>query len=378
MLKSLEGKTILQIVPSLDVGGPERSTLDVAAAIVRAGGRAFVISAGGRMVDELEKSGATHFSWEAGSKDPRIIWKNHSLLKDFVRMERVNLVHVRSRAPAWSAYLATRQSNVPMVTTMHSSYDTPFPWEKFYNSIMTKGERTITLSRAMASYVEKNYNVPPERITVIPRGIDLNTYNRDNVSEERKEKLAQQILLPEGVPFILFPGRLMKAKGQEIALQALAKIQEPFFCLIVGPDHEHVGYREHLKAMKQKLFLQDKVTFLDHVDLPAAYMHANVVLCPSQIPEAFGRVAAEAQAMGMPVIASNLGAMSETILDGQTGWLVEPGNVDELADAIRNALQLSHSNRLAMAEKAIMHARANFNMERMCATTLAVYAELLK
>ncbi len=378
MLKSLEGKTILQIVPSLDVGGPERSTLDVAAAIVRAGGRAFVISAGGRMVDELEKSGAVHFSWEAASKDPRIIWKNHNLLKDFVSIERVNLVHVRSRAPAWSAYMATRQSKVPMVTTMHSSYQTNLPWEKFYNSIMTKGERVIAISRNMAESIEKNYNIPPQRITVIPRGIDLNTYNRDNVSQERIDKFAASIFLPRDKPFILFPGRLMKAKGQELALRALAKITEPFSCLIVGPDHEHAGYREHLKSLKQKLFLQDKVTFLDHVDLPAAYMLANMVLSPSQIPEAFGRVCAEAQAMGVPVIATDLGATRETVLDGETGWLVPQGDVDALADAIRNALALSHSNRLAMTEKSILHARNNFNMERMCATTLAVYAELLQ
>lgn len=378
MLTSLEGKTILQIVPSLDVGGPERSTLDVAAAIVRAGGRAFVISAGGRMVDELEKSGAVHFSWEAASKDPRIIWKNHTLLKDFVSIERVNLVHVRSRAPAWSAYLATRESKVPMVTTMHSSYQTPWPWEKFYNSIMTKGERTICISRTMANYVEQHYNLPAQRITVIPRGIDLSVYNRDHVSKERMDKFAASIYLPQGKPFILFPGRLMKTKGQELALQALAKINEPFFCLIVGPDHEHTGYREHLKTMKQKLFLQDKVSFLDHVDLPAAYMLADVVLSPSQMPEAFGRVCAEAQAMGMPIIATNLGATPETVLDGETGWLVPPGDVDALAGAIRTALAQTPAQRLAMSEKAILHARANFNMERMCDTTLAVYAELLK
>lgn len=378
MLKSLEGKTILQIVPSLDVGGAERSTLDVAGAIVRAGGRAFVISSGGRMVNELEKSGAVHFSWEAASKDPRIIWKNHNLLKDFVSIERVSLVHVRSRAPAWSAYMATRKSKVPMVTTMHSAYQTNLPWEKLYNSIMTMGERVITISRSMAKSVQEEYNVPPQRITVIPRGIDLSVYCRDAVSQERIDKFAASVYLPKDRPFILFPGRLMKAKGQELALQALAKIQEPFFCLIVGPDHEHIGYREHLKNMKQKLFLQDKVSFLDHVDLPAAYMHANLVLSPSQIPEAFGRVCAEAQAMGMPIIATDLGATRETILDGETGWLVPPSDVDALADAIRNALALSHSNRMAMMDKAIMHARANFNMERMCNMTLAVYSELLK
>jgi len=378
MLKSLEGKTILQIVPSLDVGGAERSTLDVAGAIVRAGGRAFVISAGGRMVNELEKSGAVHFSWEAASKDPRIIWKNHSLLKDFIELERVNMVHVRSRAPAWSAYLATRKSKVPMVTTMHSSYQSNLPWEKFYNSIMTRGERLITISRSMADYVEKQYDVPPQRITVIPRGVDLTVYCRDSVSNERMDKFAASVFLPKDRPFIIFPGRLMKAKGQELAMQALAKITEPYFCLIVGPDHEHIGYREHLKHMKLKLNLQDKVTFLDHVDLPAAYMHANLVLSPSQIPESFGRVCAEAQAMGQPVIATDLGATRETILDGETGWLVPVGDVDALADAIRNALALSHSNRIAMMEKAIMHARAHFNMERMCAMTLAVYAELLQ
>ena len=378
MLKSLEGKTILQIVPSLDVGGPERSTLDIAASIVRAGGRAFVISAGGRMVDELEKSGATHFSWDAGSKDPRVMWKNNSLLKDFVRMEHVNLVHVRSRAPAWPAYFATRESKVPLVTTMHASYRTIFPWIKFYNSIMTKGERVIAISRSMASYIEKNYTVPPQRISVIPRGIDLSVYSRDQVSEERKEALKTSIMLPKDKPFILFPGRLMKAKGQALALEALAKVKEPFFCLIVGPDHEHASYREQLKQLSQNLFLQSKVSFLNHVDLPAAYALADLVITPSQVPEAFGRVSAETQAMGVPVIASNLGSISETVKDKETGWLVPPGDVDALADTIRHALSLSKEQRASMGEKATAHAKASFDMQRMCSTTLAVYAELLQ
>ena len=380
MLSKLpKGSTILQIVPSLEVGGPERSTLDVAAAIVKAGHRAFVISAGGRMVEELERSGARHFSWEADSKNPLVLWKNHQLLKDFIREEKVDLVHVRSRAPAWSAYLATRALGVPLVTTFHATYKGVTPWKKFYNGVMARGDHIIAISQFIADEIRKDYGIAAKRITVIPRGIDLAIYNRDAVIEPRKDRFRDFVLLPANAPFLLMPARLMPIKGQELVLRALAKLSShPFFCLIVGPDQEHHGYHEHLVALSRKLDLQNKVSFLEHVDLPAAYALADLVLCPSQVAEGFGRVAAEAQAMGVPVIATTLGAMRETVLDGQTGWLVPPENSDALANAIVKSLAMSKEQRQRMAEKAVQHARANFDMQRMCDSTLAVYAGLLQ
>ena len=370
--------TILQILPSLDVGGAERATVDVAAALAAAGHRALVISSGGPMVEQVVRSGAAHIAYDIGSKNPWVMWKNRQHLIDLVKAERIDLVHARSRAPAWSALLATRALEVPFVTTFHDAYRSNNAVKKFYNSVMSRGDRVIAISRFVADHIRTQYPAAQERIVLIQRGIDFSVFNRAEITVERVEKFRSIHQAPQNIPVLVMPARLSPAKGHELTLLALSRIGgRSFHCLIVGPDKGHVAYRARLLALTRRLNLQDKVRFIERADMPVAYASADLVLSPSQKQEGFGRVPVEAQAMGVPVIATALGATVETVLDGETGWLVPAGDVQALADAIALALSLSSEQRRIMAGKAIRHARANFDVNRMCAATLDLYAELL-
>ena len=371
--------TILQLVPALDVGGAERATVDIAAALAGAGHRALVMSSGGALVRELDCCGAEHFECEIGKKNPWRVWTNGRRLVDFIRSEQVNLVHARSRIPAWSAYLATRKTRVPLVTTFHNAYSRKNAAKKFYNSVMARGDRVIAISPFVADHIVANYRIPIERIAIIPRGIDFSVYDPSAITAERKQKFRAVHKLQTNIPLIIIPARLSPSKCHELALRTFATLSDlPFQCLVIGPDQGRPGYRAHLVALARKLNLQDKVDFVESADLPAAYATADVVLSLSRKVEGFGRVAAEAQAMGVPVIATAIGALSQTVLNGETGWLVPAGNASALADAIVRALSLGPEHRRAMAKRAMCHVREHFDIEQMCGSTLEVYAELLR
>ncbi len=369
---------VLQILPSLDVGGAERGALDVAAALVAAGHRAIVLSSGGSMVQSLLNSGAEHFQFNAGSKSPWTIWRNRNRLIDFIRAEKVDIVHARSRAPAWSAYFATRASGVPFVTTFHDAYRGDNAPKKFYNGVMARGDRVIAISQFVAEHILALYRIPQERIAVILRGIDFSVFDPAAISAERKEKFRIAHGAQPNVPLLVMPARLSHTKGHELTLRALSLLGgREFKCLIIGPDKGRAAYRERLLALTADLNLEGKVSFVERTDLPAAYAAADLVLAPSQKAEGFGRVPVESQAMGVPVIATKLGATSETVLDGKTGWLVPMGNVQALADAIIRGLSISPEQRRAMADTAIKHVRSQFDVKQMQAATLELYAELL-
>jgi glycosyltransferase involved in cell wall biosynthesis len=370
--------TVLQVVPSLEAGGAERATIDVSRTLVEAGHRAIVVSAGGHMLKELESTGALHITQAVDSKNPVVIWKNAAFLTDLIRREKIDVIHARSRAPAWSAWMAARRARIPFVTTFHAAYKGRSFLKKIYNGIMAKGARIIAVSHFIANHIHAEYGVPKERIRPIPRGIDLGAFNFTHVQEERKARLREAFALQKHVPLIIMPGRLSPIKGQELALRALAKVTEwPFRCLFIGPDQGRVAYREELEKLIVELGLQEKAQLIGQTDLVAAYAMADLVLSPSQVAEGFGRVPVEAQAFGVPVIATALGATSETVLEGKTGWLVPVGDVDALAAAIRHALTLTREDRQQIARTAIRHVQQHFDMHKMCADTLAVYQEVL-
>lgn len=377
MPRRADSMTVLQLIPSLEVGGAERATVDVAAALVAAGHRALVVSAGGAMVDELVRGGAEHVAWDIGRKNPWSIWRNRRRLADFIKVDGVDLVHARSRAPAWSGYFAARDAGVPFVTTFHDAYPAGNAAKRLYNSVMAKGDRVIAISRFIEKHVATHYPEAAPRIALIPRGIDFSVFDPAAITPERKNAFRILHALPETVPLIILPARLSATKGHELALRTLALIRErSFLCLMIGPGGRS-AYRERLLALTQKLNLADKVRFIDRADVPAAYAVAGLVLSPSQKAEGFGRVPVEAQAMGVPVIATALGATSETVLDGETGWLVPVGDAQALVDAIVRALSLSPDERRAMADKALKHVRAQFDVKQMCAATLDLYAGLV-
>lgn len=373
------GPVILQVLPSLVSGGVERGTVDMAAAIVEAGGRAIVASSGGPMVRELARAGAEHVTLPLASKNPWRIRKNADLLVGLMRREGVDLVHARSRAPAWSAWRACRRTGTPFVTTVHAHYAINLPGKRRYNSVMTRGDRVIAISNYIAGYIQENYKVDPAVIRTIPRGIDVRRLDPAAVTAERVIKMARDWRLPDGVPVIAVPARLTRLKGHLVILDALARLRiGEVRCLFIGSDQGRKRYRGELEARIRKLGLESSVHITDHCDdMASAYKLADVVVSATTEPEGFGRVIVEAQAMGRPVIATAIGAPQETVIPGQTGWLVPPGDPDALAGALEEALTLSPDQRQALAERTIAHVREHYSRERMCDSTLDVYEELL-
>ncbi len=374
---------MLQVLPALETGGVERSAVDVAKALVAAGWRAVVVSRGGPMVRELERVGAKHIVLPVHSKNPWVMRRNVGALLKIIRDERIDLVHARSRAPAWSARTAARRANLPFVTTFHGTYNAGNPLKHWYNSIMAKGDRVIANSHFTAQHVLHVYRADASRIVPIPRGVDVQRMDPATVSADRMVRLSTEWHLPDGVPVVMLPGRLTRWKGQRVLIDAVARIvvergREALVCLLVGDDQGRESYRAELDAAIRRQGLDGVVRLVGHCrDMAAAYMLADVVVSASTDPEAFGRIAAEAQAMGRPIIATDHGAATETVLQGRTGWLVPPGDSAALADALETALSIDAAGRAELAATARAHIVENFTVERMCDATLAVYADLL-
>ena len=372
--------TVLQILPALGgSGGVERGTVEIAGAINSAGGRAVVASEGGLLVHDLTRVNAEHITLPVASKNPIVMYRNIQRLIDLIRTERVDVVHVRSRAPAWSAYFACQRTKVPLVTTFHGTYSIGNWLKRKYNSVMTFGDRVIAISTFIGGHVRRHYGVPVEKIRVIHRGVDLERFDPEKVSAERVIKLATEWRLPDGVPIVMLPGRLTRWKGQLVLIDAIAKMErKDIRCLLVGSDQGREDYRRELESRIVQHGLEEVIRIVDHCDdMPAAYKLTDLVISASTDPEAFGRIVCEAQAMGRPVIATDHGGAKETVIPDVTGWLTPPGDSDALAGAIEKALSLDNAARNKLAATAIEHVRKNFSKTQMCDKTLDVYNEVL-
>lgn len=379
-------KTCLQVVPALVTGGVERGTVDVAQALVQAGWRALVVSSGGPMVRELERVGAEHIVLPLATKNPRAMKRNADSLAQLIRAEGVDLVHARSRAPAWSAKDAAARTGTPFVTTFHGVYGLgPFGLKKLFNRVMAQGEIVIAISEFIRQHLIAEYKVDPARIRVIHRGVDVNLLDPNRVTPTRLIQLTSKWRLPDSAPVIMLPGRLTSWKGHDVLIEALAELKRrrgggvlDIRCLMVGQDQGRVAYRAHIQRYANACGVEGNVQIIDDCnDLAAAYMATDVVVSASTRPEAFGRVVAEAQAMGRPVVAPSHGAAAEIIIPGVTGWLFTPGDGISLADALERALSLTQEERIRLAQAAIARARELFAKADMCAKTLAVYEEVL-
>jgi glycosyltransferase involved in cell wall biosynthesis len=372
-------RAILQVLPSLVTGGVERGTIDIAVALAESGWRAIVASEGGPMVREIERAGGTHITLPLGSKNPFVIRRNIGRLAEVIEKNNVALVHARSRAPAWSAYYAAQRTGRPFVTTFHGTYNSGNKIKRWYNSVMTRGVRVIAISDFIGRHLVEEYGTDPARIRVIPRGIDTFSFDPAKVSQERVIALARDWRLPDGMSIVMLPGRLTRWKGQTLLVEAMARLgRSDVCCLLVGSDQGRSNYRQELEELVRARGLEGQVRAVDHCrDMPAAFMLADVVVSASTDPEAFGRVVAEAQAMGRPVVAPDHGGAREIVVPGETGFLFKPGDVDALAESIKSVLMLNANQREALSAKAIGHIRAHFTRAQMCDATLAVYAELL-
>ncbi|MAF97790.1 MAG: glycosyl transferase, partial [Micavibrio sp.] len=324
--------------------------------------------------------GAVHISLPVHTKNPVMMWKNVGQIRKIIQRYGVNIVHARSRAPAWSAYYACRKTPAHFMTTCHAPYNISGETKKFYNSSIAQGERVIAISQFVANYLRENYQLSDDIIRIIPRGIPMDRFHPTAVTAQRMIALSQQWRIPDGANIVMLPGRLTRWKGHHVLIDALARLNRPdIFCVIIGSDQGRKEYRAELENFIQEKGLGGNVRLVDHCqDMPAAYMLSTVTICPSTDPEGFGRVPAEAQAMGRPIIASNHGGAQETIIHGQTGWLVEPSNPAELANAIEEALALTPTQRAMLATRAMAHIAAHFTKDQMADKTLNVYAELMR
>jgi glycosyltransferase involved in cell wall biosynthesis len=372
--------TVLQVLPALGAaGGVERGAVEVAGAIVRAGGRALVVSSGGPLVREVERAGGSHVALPVDSKNPFVVRANARRLAALIEREGVDIVHARSRAPAWSAWWAAKATKRRFVTTFHGTYGAGNWLKRRYNAVMTKGDRVIAISAFIAGHVRQVYGVPAARIRIVHRGVDLGQFDPKLVTAERVVKLATAWRLTDGLPVVMLPGRLTRWKGQTVFLDAIARLgRNDVRAVLVGGADGREGFRAELERQIARLGLESVARLVGQCnDMPAAYMLADVAVSASIEPEAFGRVVAEAQAMGRLVVATDHGGAKECVIVGETGWLAPPDDPDALAEAIRKALALAPDARRAIAERAQAHIAENFSKEAMCAKTLAVYDEVL-
>lgn len=372
--------TICQIIPALGAGGAEQGCIDVAAALKSIGAGSLVISHGGHRVPELLRSGTTHINKPMHSKNPLIAWQNYNDLKLIIDEHKINALHVRSRAPAWPAFYAARAKKIPFITTCHAPYTIHNnEWKRRYNAIMARGDRVIAISEFVKNYLLTNYKIDEKNIRLIPRGVDLNKFHPSKVTSERLIKLNHEWRVPDGARIILLPGRLTKWKGQEILIEAMAKLkQNDVFAVLIGADQGRHEYRHNLETLIRDKNLEQRVRVMDHCsDMPAAYALATIVCSTSTEPEGFGRISIEAQAMGRMMIASNHGGSTETIINEQTGYLVPPNNADALAQKIDDILKMNDDEKFEIARNAIQHIGQNFTKDLMVNKTLDVYRELL-
>ena len=369
---------VLQIVPRLVSGGAERGTVELAGALVAAGWTSFVASGGGPLERDIVRSGTTHLTLPLASKNPLIMRRNATALARLIRHLGIDIVHARSRAPAWSAWSAASATGRHFVTTFHNAYDAGVSVKRWYNSVMARGERVIAISQFVANYAAQVYGIGPDRLRTIPRGVDLDIFDPIRVGAERIVGLARRWRLPDGAPVVMLPARLTRWKGGLDFIAAIAALgRHDICCLLLGPEQRR-GFRRELEASIERNGLAGLFRIVEECrDMPAAYMLADVVVSASSDPEGFGRVIIEAQAMGRPVVATAHGGSRETIEPGITGWLVPPRDPPALAGAIDWALSLSEAERSRFARRTIAHIASRYTRQAMCARTIEVYEELL-
>lgn len=373
------GLSILQVLPALGDGGVEQSALEMALYLQRHGYRPLVASGGGAKVFTLQKAGIPHFLLPLKRKNPFSLVTNTIRLAKLIRRERVGLIHARSRAPAWSAWLASLLTGVPYITTFHGTYGLRGGFLKhFYNSVMLRGFVVIANSTFIKEHIVENYQIDPHRIVVASRGIDVSAFDPDQFTDTDRTDLRNLWGITKGEPVLVLVGRLTRWKGQDVFLRALGECADlDWKAVLVGRD-EKGDFEAELRKLAEGLGLTDRIIFAgSRNDVPRILNATDLAFSCSTRPEAFGRAAIEAMAMQTPVIASALGGSLETIVDGKTGWLVEPAVPHSLAESIRNALH--SSKRLeTMGRAARKHVLEHFTSDRCCAAELEAYARTLR
>ena len=384
-------KCIVQILPALNSGGVERGVVDVSIAARDAGFKSIVISNGGILVPKLREAKIRHFKMPLATKNPIKMFFNIGRINKIIKKQKVDLIHIRSRAPAWSAYFAWQHflDKIKLISTVHGPYSVNLIGKaasKFkicYNSVMIKPKFIIAVSNFIKDYIETNYssveNLDNKEIRVIHRGVDIQQFDKSKVENDRVEKLKKSWKVPEDKTILMLPARITGWKGHEFLLDALQKLDhQDFLCLMVGNTIGHEKFAMRLEERIAKEGLSKKVKIVGQTkDMPACYEIADVVISASTKPEAFGRIAIETGAMEKIIIATNVGGSLETVIDGKTGFLVENKNADDLAKKIDLVLDLTKSQREEIGKNAVKHIRENFSNQKMLDKTIEFYSDIL-
>ena len=364
--------------------------MDIAEGLVNAGARALVATEGGRLVGELQAKGGIWVPFPAATKNPFFMLLNVRRLARICHQEKVSLIHARSRAPAWVALGAARSLGIPFVTTYHGSYSGRSPVKVLYNSVMARGDVVIANSQYTSNLIRSHYPQAADRIGVIYRGTDFLKFSPSAVAPERVEALRRAWAVAPHERVVLLAARLTGWKGQKVLIEAAAKLRDrgltDIAYILAGDPQGRDSYVKELDGLIEARKLKGIVRRVGHcTDMPGAFLAAAVVTVPSTEPEAFGRSAVEAQAMGTPVVVSDLGAVPETVLappqvdaSARTGWHVPAGDAPALAAALGEVLSLGATQAEALRMRARAHVENMFSLERMVADTLDVYAALIE
>ena len=377
---------VLQVIPKLGYGGAETGCYDIAHYLAEKDCGSYISTSGGELIKFIKKNKVKLFRLPVHSKNPIVIILNTIFLSFLILINNINIIHARSRAPAWSCFFACFITRRNFVTTFHGTYNFKNKFKKFYNSVMLRSKLTIAGSNFIFDHINQNYSEylnRKKKLRVIFRGINIDFYNLKNISILKKEKLRKEWELVSNKFTILMPGRLTNWKGQEKFIEALNILIEDYNCtnfqaIILGSDQGRKVYKKKLIDLVQRYRLNNKIKFINHCkEMPLAYSLADVVVSASTSPEAFGRVSVEAQAMGKPIIASNIGGSKETILKGKSGFLYNHDDPRELAKTINTVIELDQDSLNSIGNEGRKNATKKFDVESMCDSTLREYKKLL-
>ena len=378
---------VLQVIPKLGYGGAETGCYDIAHYLSEQDCGSYIATSGGELLKFVKKNKVKVFKIPVHSKNPLLIFLNTLLLSVFIIFKKINIVHARSRAPAWSCYFACLITNTIFVTTFHGTYNFKSRLKKFYNSIMLRSRLTIAGSNFIFNHINENYSEylnKNKKLRVIFRGINVDYFNQKNISLLKQEKLKKEWGLEANKFIILMPGRLTYWKGQEKFIDALNILVEDygltnFQAILLGSDQGRKVYSKKLLSLAERYSLTKKIKFFNHCsDMPLAYSLADVVVSASIEPEAFGRVSVESQSMGKPIIASNIGGSKETILNKKSGFLYKHDDPRELAKNLNTVMQLNQEELKLIGNEGRKNVTKKFDVEVMCESNLREYKKLFK
>jgi glycosyltransferase involved in cell wall biosynthesis len=379
---------VLQVIPKLGFGGAETGCYDLAHFLAEQNCKSFLITSGGELLKFVRRDKVKVIRLPVQSKNPIIMFINFIIIFFIILFYSIDIVHARSRAPAWSCLWACFFSGKKFVTTFHGTYNFSGKFKQFYNSVMVRSKLIIGGSNFIFNHINNNYqkylNPKKKKLLVIFRGINLEYFSTKNTSEKKLKILASNWKIDKKNFIILLPGRLTRWKGQEIFLESLSVVKEEykkenFHAIILGSDQGREVYSKKLSLLVERYRLRKKVTFIENCkEMPLAYKLSNLVLSCSIEPEAFGRVAIESQAMSKPIVASDIGGSRETVLNGKTGLLYKYNNPRELAKTINKVMEMDKNSLDLMGEQGRKNVEKKFNVDQMCQTTFTEYKKLLK